>query len=114
MREIICIVCPRGCHISVDDNKNISGYTCNRGLEYTKNEITCPKRTLTSTVKIKSSEATRLPVATNGDVPKTMLFDIMKYLNNVEVTAPVHLHDVIIKDVLGTGIDIIATKSILK
>ncbi|MDD2434153.1 MAG: DUF1667 domain-containing protein [Bacilli bacterium] len=114
MKEIICVVCPKGCHILVDDSGKMSGYTCLRGKKYAEDELVCPKRTLTSTVKIVSSEMVRLPVATNGDIPKALLFEVMQDLAKVEVKAPIHLHDVIIKDVRGTGVDIIATRSILK
>ncbi len=114
MKEIICIVCPKGCHIKVDEDNNISGYSCPRGLQYAQNEITCPQRTLTSTVKIISTEIARLPVASNGDIPKNMMFAIMDELAKIEVKAPIKLYDVIIKNVLQTGVDIIATRSIYK
>ncbi|MCK9198857.1 MAG: DUF1667 domain-containing protein [Bacilli bacterium] len=112
MKEMICIVCPKGCHIKVDDNGVISGYTCKRGLEYAQNELTCPKRNISTTVKLISKKLTRLPVTTNGDIPKEKIFEIMELLNNVVVKAPVNLYDIIVKDVLGTSVDIIATRTV--
>ena len=114
MRDLICIVCPKGCHIHVDDQGNITGNSCPRGYKYASDEITCPKRTLTSTVKIISTEMCRLPVATDGDIPKAKMFEIMQELAKIEVKAPIKLHDIIIKDVLGTGINVIATRSVPK
>lgn len=112
-REFVCIECPKGCHLSIDlDTLEVTGNTCNRGKIYAVNEVTNPKRILTSTVKIKGAKIARVPVITSVEVPKGMMFDIMKEINKVEVTAPVKLHDVVIKNVLNTGSDIIITRSV--
>ena len=62
MKELICILCPRGCRLKVDDNLNVTGNFCPRGIIYAKTEITNPTRSLTSTVKIKAKDAVRLSV----------------------------------------------------
>ena len=67
-KELICIVCPRGCHLTIDDNMNVKGNFCPRGKQYAINEVTCPKRMLTSTVKIISSSIKRLPVITSDEI----------------------------------------------
>lgn len=114
MKELICIVCPRGCHLSIDDEMNVTGNTCSRGKEYAINELTCPKRVITSTVVIESSILSRLPVKTSNAIPKDLIFDCMKELDNVRVKAPIEIGEVIIKDILGTGVDVVATRSIEK
>ncbi len=112
--KFICIVCPRGCHLSVDENLNVTGNSCPRGKEYAINEVTNPTRTITSTVAISGSELHRLPVMTSSPIPKGKIFEVMQEIDKVRACAPVRIGDVIIRDVLGTGSDIIATRNILK
>ena len=78
------------------------------------NEITNPLRMLTSTVFIKSELIKRLPVITSKEISKNLIFDVMKEINKVRVEAPIKMHQVIIENVLGTGVDIIATREVLK
>ena len=112
MKELICITCPRGCHLSVDDNLNVTGNFCPRGVAYAKAELTHPVRMVTSTVEVVSSSEARLPVKTKDPIPKELIFPVMEEINKVIVKAPIKIGDVIIKDILGTGVDIIATKNI--
>ncbi len=112
MKELICIICPKGCHLSIDDNLNVTGNTCNRGKVYAVKEVTNPERTLTSTVKVINSNIKRLPVVTSNPIPKSMIFKVMAEINKIEVTAPIKIRDVIIPNVLGLGVDIIASKEI--
>ena len=112
MRELICIMCPKGCRLTVDDDLNVSGNSCIRGVTYGKQEVTDPRRYLTSTVKIVSSRYKRLPVISDGDLPKDRVQDVIKYLDTVEVKAPINVKDVVVKDVLGLGVDIVATRTI--
>ena len=114
MKEFICIVCPRGCHLKVDDDMNVSGNTCPRGKVYALNEITNPTRMITSTVAIESEELKRLPVMTSMQIPKGKIFDVMEEINKVRIKTPIKIGDVIIKNVLGLDSDIIATRNILK
>ena len=112
MKELICITCPRGCHLSVDDNLNVTGNMCPRGVIYAKAELTHPVRMVTSTVEIFSKKECRLPVKTKDPIPKELIFKVMDEINRVVVKAPIKIGDVIIKDVLNSGVDIIATKDI--
>ena len=114
MTNLICIVCPRGCHLQVDDELNVTGNGCKRGVDYAKRELTHPTRMVTSTVKIIGSIECRLPVVTKDPIPKERIFDVMKEINKAVVNCPVNIHDVVIPNVLDLGVDIIATKSILK
>lgn len=112
MTELICIVCPKGCHIKVDEQNDcaVTGNGCKRGEAYGKKELTNPTRVVPSTVKINGGAHRRLPVKTSEPIPKAMIFDAMKLLDAVEVTSPVKRGEVVYKNILGTGIDFIATR----
>ena len=112
MRELICINCPRGCRLKVDDDLNVTGNFCPRGVIYANNELTRPVRTLTSTVKIESKIETRLPVKSKDPLPKEKVFDAIRELDGIVLKAPIKIGDVVIKNVCGTGIDIVSTKEI--
>ena len=114
MKEFICIECPKGCRLKVDDEMNVTGNTCIRGKTYAINELTCPKRVITSTVVIASKLVSRMPVMTENEVPKEKMFDIVKALDDVRLVAPVKCRDVVIENVCGTGVNIIATRTIEK
>ncbi len=113
MKELVCIVCPKGCRLKVYDEENfrVEGNSCPRGEAYGKDELRNPTRVLTSTVRIKKGVHLRLPVKTEKAIPKEKLFDAMKQLDQVEVTAPVQLGQVIIEDICGTGVSVIASRS---
>ena len=112
MKDLICIMCPKGCHLKVDDEFNVTGNACPRGATYGKQEIIDPRRYLTSTVKLVSKTYRRLPVISNGDLPKNKVAEVIKYLDTIEVKAPINVKDIIVKDVLGLGVDIVATRTI--
>lgn len=114
MKELTCIICPRGCHLVVDDNLNVTGNTCPRGAVYAKNELTHPTRTLTSTVRIVSAEEVALPVKSDNPLPKEKIFDAMKQINKTCVKAPIRIGDIIIKNIFGLDVNIVATKDILR
>ncbi|CEP79880.1 DUF1667 domain-containing protein [Paraclostridium sordellii] len=114
MRNITCTVCPMGCSLvvsKVDGEYKVEGNTCKRGAKYGVEEVTNPRRVITTTVKLNGSYLNLLPVKTNDSIPKELMFDIMKLLDNVVVNAPVNVGDIIIKDVLGTGVDVVSAKS---
>lgn len=112
MKELICILCPRGCRLQVDDDLNVTGNFCPRGIIYAKTEMTNPTRVLTSTVKIKAKNAVRLSVKTSQAVPKGKMFDCMRELDKVMVEAPIYIGDVVIHNICDTGVNVIATKDI--
>ena len=115
MEKIICTLCPKGCHLSVDlETKTVEGNGCIRGKDYGISELTAPMRTLTSTVKIDGAICRRCPVKSSHDVPRELVPEIMKLLDRVLLNAPVTLGDKVIKNVLDTGADIVATRSMEK
>lgn len=115
-RELICIGCPLGCMITVEmdsgEIQSVKGNTCKRGEDYARKEVTNPTRIVTSIVKVTGGHLDMVSVKTRTDIPKGKIFDCAKALKGVTVAAPVHIGDVIVRDVAGTGVDIIATKEI--
>ena len=116
-QNLTCIGCPLGCSISVSLSNNgevskITGNTCKKGEEYERKEVTNPSRVVTSIVKINNGDVNMVSVKTAEDIPKGKIFDCMEALKKVTVTAPVQIGEVIIKNVCGTGVDVIATKKV--
>jgi len=112
VHELICIVCPKGCHLKIDDDLNVSGHDCPRGVVYGKAELLNPTRLLSSTVAIESADLARLPVVTSCEIPKREIFNVMEEIKKVSVAAPIELHQVIIANVCGLGVDVVATRSV--
>lgn len=114
-RELICIGCPMGCPVTVemegDEIVSVSGNTCPRGDAYARKEVTNPTRIVTSTVKVEGGLVEMISVKTKEDIPKDKIFDCVRALKGVTVKAPVHIGDVILADVAGTGVDVMATRN---
>jgi CxxC motif-containing protein len=113
--KLICINCPRGCHLEVENINGeigVSGNFCPRGKTYAESEMLNPLRTLTTTLPIVSKKYRRLPVMTSEPIPKGKVMDAMKALKDVSVEAPVKMGDVIVKGIIGLDADIIASKTI--
>ena len=113
-KDMICIACPRGCYMTVEvgdsgEFVSVTGNTCKRGETYAKTEVTNPTRSLTSTVKVIGGAHPVVPVKSASPVPKGLLFECMKEINKAEIKAPVKIGDTVIENILGTGVDIIAT-----
>lgn len=111
MKDLICITCPRGCHIHIDDDLHVTGNTCPRGEAYAISEVTHPKRMITSTVKV-DGVVDRVSVKTREAVDKELIFNVMKEINKVSLHAPLHRGDVAIENVCGTHVDVIVTKDV--
>ncbi|MEG1805664.1 MAG: DUF1667 domain-containing protein [Clostridia bacterium] len=115
MKEFVCIVCPNGCKLEVDEkNLTVVGNKCKRGETFGINEVTNPMRTICSTVKTIFKDSPVLPVRVSSDIPKDKIFEVMKEINKVVVSERIGRGDVVIKNVLGLGVDIIATSNLLK
>lgn len=107
-REMICIMCPLGCNLTVkvDGEKiEVSGNGCNQGVVFAKEEITCPKRIVTTSVKTENGVKS---CKTTVPIPKSMIFDCVKEIEKLRLKS-VKFGDVIIKNVLGTGADVVVT-----
>lgn len=112
MKELTCIVCPRGCRLTIDDEGNVKGNFCPRGKKYALDEISNPTRMITSILRVKNRNDLMVSVKTENAIPKGKIFEILQEIKKVEVNAPIHIGDILIKDVLGTGVNVVATKEI--
>ena len=116
IKNLVCIVCPVGCRLTVTTNSDgelvVEGNTCKRGAAYAVKELTCPTRVLPTTVRILNGTLNRLPVRTNEAMPKHLIFEAMKEINNVCIEAPVKMGDIIIENLLDTGVNLIASRTI--
>ncbi len=117
-RTLTCIGCPLGCQITVElENgsvKNVTGNTCPRGDAYARKEVTAPARIVTTTVRVNGGEIPVVSVKTAGEIPKGKIYDCVRALKGIEVPAPVSIGQVILADVAGTGVNIVAAKNVAK
>jgi len=115
-KNLTCISCPMGCPLTVEleDGKivSISGFTCKRGQDYAQKEITNPRRTVTSIIPVVHGEIDMVSVKTKTDIPKSLVMECMHALKNIKVEAPVTIGQIILDDVCGTGISVVATKTV--
>jgi CxxC motif-containing protein len=112
--EIICIVCPLACRVSVaaDDEGHIlevKNFQCKKGKEYAVAEFRLSRRILTTTVIVEKSRHALLPVRTNSAIPREKLFDCMDHLARVRIEPPLKTGEVVVRNILDTGSDIITT-----
>jgi CxxC motif-containing protein len=117
-KNITCIICPIGCKIFVKtDGKQIAiieGDICKKGIDYAKSEALDPRRMLTTSVLVKDGESPLVSIKSNRPVPKDKLFPILRQIKKITINAPVVSGQIIIKNVLNSGVDIVATKTIKK
>ncbi|MDR1353362.1 MAG: DUF1667 domain-containing protein [Treponema sp.] len=112
MAMFTCIVCPRGCRLHIDEKMAVTGNNCERGAVYAVKELTNPTRVTTSTVRIRGASFVRLPVKTDRDIPKSAVREAVRLLDKVTVDAPVKCGDIILPDILGTGANFVATRTL--
>lgn len=114
MREMTCITCPNGCTLQIEEVEGIlhvTGNKCKRGEAFAIAELTHPMRTICSTVWTIYPEVPVLPVRVSGEIPKERIFDVMKEINHILVDRHVRRGDVLLENVLGSGVDIIVTSN---
>lgn len=110
-KKMICIVCPIGCNLSIDLNSlEVTGNKCPRGEVYAKEELINPKRVITSTVKIEGGIHRRVPVKTEDSIPKSLNFKCMEEIAKVQLKSPVKVGDIVIENLLGTGVNVVVTR----
>jgi len=112
---LICIMCPIGCRLNINSENNmiiVTGNKCKRGENYAIEETNNPTRITTSTVILINGQLTRLPVKTDKPISKLLIYEIMIEINKFKAYAPIKLGDKIIENILGTDVNIIATRSI--
>jgi CxxC motif-containing protein len=112
-KEIICVICPSSCHVTVEGENGtiteMTGFSCRNGETYARDEFLAPKRTLTSTVKAIGYAAPVIPVRSTKPIPKELLLECMKRINEVQAEAPFVIGKVVIENILNTGTNIIIT-----
>ena len=114
MKELICIVCPKGCRLQVDEENGyaVTGNGCVRGAAYGKAELTNPTRVVTSTVAVAGGVHPRCPVKTDRAIPKALMARAVACLDGLKLQAPVALGQVVVEDVCGTGARFVATRNL--
>ena len=116
--ELTCICCPIGCGLratlEAGQVVRVTGNTCPRGEAYARREAVSPMRTVTSSVAVEGGVRPVVPVKTVPDVPKDRIFPVMDAIRDLTVPAPVRAGDVLLRDVAGTGADVVATAGLDK
>lgn len=116
-QKITCIVCPLGCEITVKTQggniTEVSGHACKRGEKYAAIEVSDPRRTITTTMRVVGADIPLVSVKTSNPIPKHLMFESMKNINKTTVNAPVKIGDVLVENILDTGVNIVATTSAL-
>lgn len=114
MKEIVCIICPNSCRLQVETEPElkVSGAKCKRGVEFAVQEIFDPRRSLTTTVKTIFPDYPVLSVSSSGDISKELIFPVMKEIRGFVLKRAVRIGEVVISNILDTGVDIIATSEV--
>ena len=115
-KNLTCIGCPLGCLVTVElengEVVSVTGNTCKRGEDYVRKEVTSPTRIVTSTARVSGGCAPMVSVKTKTDIPKEKIFDVVRELKTVKIHAPIAIGDIVLRNVAGTGIDVVATKAV--
>jgi len=116
IKEIRCIVCPTGCLVHVENVNGelvMEGHSCNRGEEYAREEFIAPKRILTTTIRVENGFLPLIPVRSDRPIPKDRLRDALKEIAQTLTNAPIKMGDILIENVLGLEINIIASRDLI-
>ena len=116
-KELVCIVCPRSCRMTITSEGEelvVTGNTCKRGKEFAINEMTDPRRTVCTTVRTSFPSVPVLPVRVSGAISKNKIFDLMHEVNRITVSKQIGREEVVVPNILDLGVDLIATSNILK
>lgn len=115
-KNLTCINCPLGCALTVEMNGesilHVTGNTCKRGEVYAQREVTAPVRMVTSTVRVIGGNLPVLSVKTREAIPREMILACVQELKKISLQAPVYVGDVVLENVVDTGIDIVATRNV--
>ena len=118
-KRLTCILCPNGCELTITCSGeptpeliSVDGNTCPRGVDYAVEELTAPKRTLTTSVLVRGGMQPQTSVKTACPIPRESLFDAREALRRIAVDAPVAIGDVVASDIAGTGVDVVVTRPV--
>ncbi len=116
-KDIRCIVCPTGCLVHVENINGeliIEGHSCKRGEDYARDEFIAPKRILTTTMRVENGFLPLVPVRTDKPIPKEKLQETLKEIAKRKIKAPIKMGDVLIKNVIGLEVNIIASRDLIE
>ncbi len=108
-RDLVCIMCPRGCNISIDDELNVTGNQCPKGVKYARTEVQNPMRMVCTTVQTSFKDFPRLSVKTDDEIPLESIFEIMKEINKIVVNERLKPGNIVKKNLCGTNVNLVAT-----
>jgi len=112
--KMICITCPMGCNLTVTKEGStllsVDGNTCKRGLKFAEGELNDPRRMVATTVRVRGGIHPLVPVYTEKPFPKARIFELLREIRLLEIEAPVTMNQVVMKNALGEGIDVIASR----
>lgn len=122
MLQFNCTTCPSECLLTVEierdvngnvaEVRRVTGNSCPRGDKFAHQELTCPMRVLTTTVAVSGGDEALLPVRTAEAIPLALHAQAMDLIRGLVVNAPIHMGDIVLEDILGTNIDLIASMDI--
>lgn len=115
MAQYTCIVCPNSCLINVEQRENgleITGNKCRRGKEFAQNEHEHPRRMFTSTVKVEGARIPRISVISSAEIPKNKMFECQRELSSVVAHAPIQCGDILVENICGTGVNLVASRTL--
>lgn len=117
-QRFICVRCPRGCEITtILDGytiEKIEGNLCKLGIDYVNDEISGPRRVVTSTVRVKNGKHPLAPVWTEEAIPKDKIFELMRLLRKVELKAPIKPDNIVIKNIFNSGFNVVTSGKVEK
>ncbi len=113
----LCIGCPMGCRLEVEEDAEhniaeVRGFSCRRGEQYARQEHVEPRRMVTTTVRVEGGIWARLPVKTVEAIPKAKVTDLCHALRQITLQAPIEIGSTVLADALGTGVDVVASRSL--
>ncbi len=116
-KEIICVICPNSCRLKVSQDPktkeiNVEGYLCPRGKKYGISEFSNPVRMLITTMRVEKGKLPVIPVRSTEAIPKSLLIEAVKMVNDTHCLAPIKMGDILIDNILNTRISVIASRDI--
>lgn len=110
--EMVCIVCPNGCRLEVEKSGGVvtvNGAKCKRGENFAQTELTCPTRSVTSSVRTTVCDYPVVSVRTDGEIPKDKIFELINVLGKFTLDKRVPIGTILIKNVCGTEVNVVTT-----
>ena len=115
IEQLTCILCPVGCDLEVERAGNgleIRGNQCDKGMGFAEEEILHPKRNLATSVPLRGTASQMVSVRLSGPIPRDMIFPVLAEIAGLRPEPPTLRGQVLIPNVIGTGVDVIATRTV--